>query len=188
MLGFEELLSAHILSPEFGTAPYQQSFRPRPHISKMKVEAHGACAYLAAGSGIAAQLTPTGAAFVAAASLANELFATVYDVNTTRIAAYRAQPADANATAFIERFVAQQRNANLEARLIGLQNHASFALVAELARTLMRHRIPLVEVDLFGTLMRHICIEVRTGSSLNILMENRLYKPGELDTHAPARR
>jgi hypothetical protein len=41
-------------------------------------------------------------------------------------------------------------------------------------------KMKLVEVDIFGTNTRHIAIDAKLGTSYNILMEDRLYRAGEL--------
>ena len=38
----------------------------------------------------------------------------------------------------------------------------------------------IFEADLFGSDRRNIAIDLKTGTSFNMLTENRLYKPGEL--------
>ena len=41
-------------------------------------------------------------------------------------------------------------------------------------------RIPIFEADLFGNSTRHIAIDIYSGMSFNVLLEDKLYKPGEL--------
>jgi hypothetical protein len=37
-----------------------------------------------------------------------------------------------------------------------------------------------MEVDLFGEEKRHIVMDMKTGLSYDLLLENRIYRPGEL--------
>ena len=37
-----------------------------------------------------------------------------------------------------------------------------------------------MEIDLFGTDKRHIALDLKTGTSYDLFLENRIYRPGEL--------
>ncbi len=77
-------------------------------------------------------------------------------------------------------FTRSIRRPNFEARVIGLQNGENTGELMELLRLLERERLQVFEVDLFGADTRHIAMDAKVGMSFNILMEDRLYKPGEL--------
>ena len=37
-----------------------------------------------------------------------------------------------------------------------------------------------MEIDMFGEEKRHMAIDMKTGLSYDLLLENRIYRPGEL--------
>jgi len=70
---------------------------------------------------------------------------------------------------------------NLEARIIGMQKNQDFYFILnQIFDFLISNKIRLVEVDLFGDNTRHIAIDTKLGTSYNVLMEDRIYRPGEL--------
>ena len=84
-------------------------------------------------------------------------------------------------------FLKKLRNPNLEIRAIGMQNlkegYGNDLLInIEQAYTVLKPKAKLVEVDLFGNETRHIAIDAKTGASVDVLLYDRFYKPGELNT------
>ena len=69
---------------------------------------------------------------------------------------------------------------DMEARIIGLQDGEEHGFLKDLLGFLSKHRIRLAEADLFGERIRHIAIDLKTGMSYNILLDDRIYKPSEL--------
>ncbi len=67
---------------------------------------------------------------------------------------------------------------NLELRLIGMQNSGTDAIRGLQVELKVRGR--LVEVDLFGTNMRNVALDTKTGMTYNMLLLNRIYRAGEL--------
>jgi hypothetical protein len=67
---------------------------------------------------------------------------------------------------------------NLELRLIGMQNSGTDAIRGLQVELKVRGR--LVETDLFGTNMRNVALDTKTGMTYNMLLLNRIYRAGEL--------
>ncbi len=111
-----------------------------------------------------------------------DLLITFFDVNTSSIVAFRVSKEFTNSElSKIESIVRQMKSTNLECRVIGLQN-THLELVPNI--THIHEKIPckLAELDLFGKEQRNILVDTKTGMSYNLLMENRIYRPGELLT------
>ena len=69
---------------------------------------------------------------------------------------------------------------NVEARIMGLQNGEDHAFLGGLLGFLSKQGIRLIEADLFGEETRHVAIDLKTGASYNVLLEDRHYRAGEL--------
>ena len=80
----------------------------------------------------------------------------------------------------IEKELRKLKPANIEVRLIGLQNGDNPLRLNETVDFIKKMKLPVFEADLFGGDTRHICIDIKTGVSFDVLISNRLYKPGEL--------
>lgn len=119
--------------------------------------------------------------YVIAKNLSFGLVVTVYDVNSGSIIALRSPSAlGTEAAEEIKRRVKRLENPNIEVRAIGLQD-GDIEMAESLAS--LRGAVNggrLVELDLFGNETRNIAIDIKTGSSFNLLLLNRIYKPGEL--------
>ncbi len=71
------------------------------------------------------------------------------------------------------------RDSNLEFRAIGLQD-GYLGAARDIEQLRRRVKSRLMEIDLFGTDIRHIAIDLKTGVPYNLLMIDRIYRPGEL--------
>ena len=105
---------------------------------------------------------------------------TMYDVNSRSILAIRsALPIEANDLKDIQKKLNHMRDANIEIRAIGLQNGwrgyaKSFNDIYKVSKG------HCMEIDLFGEEKRHVAIDLKTGLSYDLLLEDRIYRPGEL--------
>lgn len=185
MLGFEKLLASKLQDSTLSSKQYALALKPRQNISKARLDAHGTCKYIGHSEFAAlsySELTTTG---VGAINITADMVLSMYEINTRKLAIYRLPEVTLSAMPFFEKFIRSIRRPVLEARIIGMQNDASpFQLIAFLD-VLLSHKIPLVEVDLFGNETRHVYIDLKIGTSMNVLMENRLYRPGELANLPP---
>jgi hypothetical protein len=69
---------------------------------------------------------------------------------------------------------------NLEFRIIGLQNGGSVSTLEGMEQLHKRTHGALAEVDLFGSAVRNIVIDTKTGVPYDLLLLNRIYRAGEL--------
>ncbi len=117
--------------------------------------------------------------YVIAKDVTFDLLLTAYDVNRGGVFAARiAKLLSKKERGLIERAIRGARGQNIELRLIGLQNGCKEPL--EGIEFLRRLDCSLVEVDLFGVNTRHIVIDTKTGALYDLLLLNRIYRPGEL--------
>ncbi len=118
--------------------------------------------------------------YVTVKDLTYDLLLTVYDVNTrSTMAARITRELGKNDWERLLSPVKKVRHPNFEMRIIGLQNN----FVAPLSGLDMFYKVlggMLMEVDLFGNNVRHIAFDTKTGMPYDLLLENRLYRPGEL--------
>ncbi|MHB1829899.1 MAG: hypothetical protein ACYCO0_00735 [Candidatus Micrarchaeaceae archaeon] len=118
--------------------------------------------------------------YVTAKNLTYDLLLTVYDVNTrSTLAARITRELGKDDWVKLRSSIRKVENPNFELRVIGLQNNFVEPLAGldvfykELGCTLM-------EIDLFGNNVRHIAFDAKTGVPYDLLLANRLYRPGEL--------
>lgn len=182
-MSFESILKNEI-KRDLNKNEYRQSFKERPHISKSVVDEFSDALYIKNRElkvlEYSSELSPR---YVAITNLTFDAIISLYDVNTRRLLVYRfyITPTELNygLKKYVETF--KRSNANIEARIIGLQNNQDYYLLLnELSDFFTLNKIKLVEIDLFGTDIRHVAIDSKLGMSFNILMNDRIYRPGEL--------
>jgi hypothetical protein len=180
-LGFEEVFKGMIKEGMNGSECMLVS-KERPHISKAKIDRHSNAKYIVVDAFEHSKYTSElDERYIAAPELSYDLLFSMHDVNSRRGIVYRTfQDVGLLHTAVKKDLEAFGRKANIEARVIGLQNGQDFGMLKEISDFIAEHNIRLVEVDLFGNSVRHVAIDTKLGMSLNILMENRIYRPGEL--------
>ena len=118
--------------------------------------------------------------YLVAKNITFDLFISFYDVNSKVIVAARpTMPMNKSELARFRGLVKKVKKANLEARIIGQQNEqVEFEPTIEEVRKMTNST--LAEVDLFGNQARHLIIDLLTGKPYSLLLENRIYRPGEL--------
>lgn len=118
--------------------------------------------------------------YIIAKSLTFDMLLTMYDVNSRSILAIRSTlPIEAKELKGVRKKLSLMRNANIEVRAIGLQNGwRGYAKSLNDIYRISKGRC--MEVDLFGDEKRHMAIDLKTGLSYDLLLENRIYRPGEL--------
>ena len=182
-MGFETMLKTDVKS-DINKMEYKKVFKERPHISKSKVDMYSNAVYVGiGGSKKLYYSSEIDTRYIAAKDITFDMLVSLYDINNRILLASRiykyAFDVEKKMTAMIASI--KGKKTNLEARIIGFQNNEDVYLIGEeLADFFMKNRIELVEVDLFGSNIRHVAIDAKLGSTFNMLLENRLYRPGEL--------
>ena len=120
--------------------------------------------------------------YVIAKDISFDILLTLYDASSRNavVARLTEQPDKVHLSS-IMRLLGRLRSrySNIEMRAIGLQNGGSALLAAfEYFRKASKSRV--IEVDLFGSLTRNIALDLKTGMAYNLLLLNRIYRPGEL--------
>lgn len=118
--------------------------------------------------------------YVMATGITFDLLVSIYDVNSNSAILVRATwPLDSKDLERIRGMIKRLKRPNIEIRAIGMQNGDLnlIKIVDELYNVIKGN---LIEVDLFGSMERHIAIDLKTGMSYDILLEDRIYRPGEL--------
>lgn len=180
-MSFENILKKNINT--IGNIKYLETYRERPHISKYKLEVNEDIIYTAINQfNIIEYKNQLSKKYIGAINIITDLFITIYNINLRKIAVLRLNTNTEN-TNLIKQFKSYlNKNAkdNLEIRLFGLQNNNNLKILNELLSIIITYKVPIYEIDLFGNEIRHIAIDLEIGPSFNILLENRLYRPGEL--------
>ncbi len=119
--------------------------------------------------------------YVAAPGIGFDALISFYDVNTkSGIMLRPASPVYPAEVKIVAEAVSALRKPRLEMRAIGMQDGHAF-LVETMERLSSKINAELVEADLFGGQIRHIIMDMKTGKPYNLLLENRIYRPGELN-------
>ncbi len=180
-MSFEHLFKDKIKG-EINKSEFIMSSKERPHISKAKIDMYSKARYVGVGSfEYIRYVNELDERYLAATDISYDTVLCIHDVNTSKTILYRFFEFDELLGA---KLLSQVRSLtprpNLEIRIIGMQNNQDFSFLNEISDFIIGNRIKLVEVDLFGDSTRHIAIDTKLGMSMNILMENRIYRPGEL--------
>ena len=115
--------------------------------------------------------------YVLAKNITGDLLISIYDVNTFSAVILRPSMLlrKSDLGAISKRAV---RFENVEVRLIGLQNGST-----DLGRVISDIEGAvggaLMEVDIFGNEIRNIAIDLKTGSSYELLLQNKIYGPAD---------
>lgn len=181
-MGLNELFATELLNPNFGSSKYVRDFKHRSHVSRSKVEVDGNVVYLKPGEMALRRynlMVPE--RYIAARDLTYDFLFITYDVNTSSASVYREflSQGALTETAMI-RIRTMMKGGNVEARIIGLQNSERTVFLREISAMMPSSKITIVELDLFGSERRHVVVDIKTGMSYNLLIEDRTYRPGEL--------
>jgi hypothetical protein len=181
-VGFESVLEIGAAEAEFGKARYIVCGKERPHISRAKLIASDNTEFVGLGEHkLVVYKEWMGKRYVAAEGLTYDFILTLYDVNAPKISILRLFE-----TKELERDLKKGLQSvmtsrpNIEARVFGLQNGEEHAFLKKVIGFMKKEGVRVIEIDLFGEEMRNIAIDLKTGASYNVLMEDRNYRPGEL--------
>ena len=182
LMDFWKVYDRHVINPDFDASRFHLASKARPNASLGEVSAREKTVGL--NEMLNAAYEHDSLRYIVAREVTYDIVFTLYDVNTARCMFIRATEAlDRKALDEVARFARSLKNPNIEMRAIGAQNAGKKMAwsIYVIRKGIMRHgEAALVEVDLFGTDMRHICIDMKTGTTYNLLLENRIYRPGEL--------
>ncbi len=164
-------------NPDFGRGRLWLRTGDRPNASALRLVERAA--ELKSGEAAIHTYSPE-RRYLVARDIVSDLLILLYDVNSQ--SAFAARPTGPVYSEDIERIsktLRAMRNPKLEVRLIGLQNNdTSFIESIERLHRKVGHE--LSEIDLFGNERRHVIIDMLTGKPYSLLLENRIYRPGEL--------
>jgi hypothetical protein len=169
----------------FGRNRYFAAGRERPHMARSKLLANDSTEFVGLGEEkLAVYSEWAGRRYVAAEGLTYDFILTFYDRTSQKLSAMRLFGDKGLGRALKAGLKAVDSSSpDVEARIIGLQNGEDHLFLVRIADLLLEDGIKLVEADLFGREVRHIALDLRTGSSYNILPKDRSSKPGELLNH-----
>jgi hypothetical protein len=183
-MSLEKALDDEMKKPGFGTANCHLSFKDRPHISKSKVDIADGATYINIGESSRVRYDVVSARYIAAVNMTYDLLLSVYDVDTKDLFAMRVLKPVPDVFKALEKHVSgisRNKYKRFEARLIGMQNKQDYSILMPIFKILGKYKVPVVEVDLFGDQTRHIALEAFLGVSFNVLLLDRIYRPGELN-------
>ena len=180
-VSFENIFKENL--EKLGNSRYWESYEDRAHISKQKLDKFKEVKYLTKDESLTFEYaTVLSERYIAATNITDELFISVYDINSKRIFVQRFMVSDQDEDKLeeFEIYLNENKDKSIEVRLFGMQNGANLRSLGRILNIILKYRVPVFEIDLFGNEIRHIAIDLKIGTSFNILMENRLYRPGEL--------
>lgn len=182
-MSFEQLLKKDLLAGGINSTRYLRNFKGRANLSKIKIDTYANGRYLKVGEFYAGGYRDAlSLRYAVATPMTFDMLISIYNVNNRDILVYRMFEFDANARTTLAKFLDSQKKLkpNFEVRLIGLQNNQEYQQLYQVADFLEAKKLPLLEADLFGNELRHVAIDMKLGMSFNVLLENRLYRAGEL--------
>lgn len=177
---FQTLLMKNKLSMQ----RYYYGLKERPHISKSKIDAYASAINMLPNQVWSLDYNLlVGIRYMYARDITYSLFVCVYDVNTMRMCSANLYKPSASIVNSFELNVKRlaSKNPNLEGRLFGMQDGQKVTIVEDILAIFARYNVHLAEIDIFGNQIRHITIDAHTGASFNVLLEDRIYRPGELN-------
>ena len=134
---------------------------------------------LAQGSAIFAKYSEE-KRYITAKGISFDLFVSFYDVNSSSALVARiSKGLGGKGHRMLKKSLSQIKNPNIEARIVGLQD-GDMALLGEIKEFRKNYRSHLMEADLFGKNIRHVVLDLKVGILYDLLLLDRIYKPGEL--------
>lgn len=179
IMEFWHAYTSALSNPEFGSsrsliAAMERNTASLHAVSQRSIK-------LALNSSVKSTFDPLGKRYVIADNITFDILVSIYDVNSTKTLAFRISNSSIEKPLKIEikNFSESIKRPNFELRCIGLQNGntGSANIVNELYKAV---KGSLTEVDIFGNETRHICIDMKTGLTYDLLLENRRYRAAEL--------
>lgn len=183
-MSFESALKNGLLSDTaLGSGRYTRCYKNRQNISKSRVELYNSAIYLNIGGSATLKYTDsTSVRYIACAGMTYDTLLSIFDINSSNLFAARFATFTDRQRQAAEDFMLsiKRRRPRFEARIIGMQNSEEYKDLYKIADMLSAHRIGIYEIDLFGSDVRNVALDSKLGVSYEMLMEDRLYRPGEL--------
>ena len=182
-MSFEKLFKTAILGKDFNNSRYLRCYKERSNISKSKLDTYSNVRYLERDDHFIAKYNPLSTRYSSALSLSYDLLVSFYNVDTRESLTCRTFMLDMGMKSVMEKYLQLMRlrkQDNIEARIMGMQSGQDFSYLYDISELIDSRGIKLVEVDLFGTELRHIAFDTKLGTSHDVLVEDRLYRAGEL--------
>lgn len=177
-MSFEKFLDDDAESGDFGKARYIRNFKGRQNISKLRLDSDSGSEYLEVNGLYFGKYDELGNRYCACTNLVYDAMLVLFDQSSTRTLVYRFMEFSGEEEGAIAKHL-KYFGEKSEARVIGLQNGQLFGVVEKVYSMIRERKIGIYEVDVFGNEQRHVAVDLKTGATFDILMENRLYKPGE---------
>lgn len=182
-MSFESVIEKDLPLKEFGQSRYVLNSKNRTHMSKHHVmEQSNGREIRKDGSLVLGYNGPPDQRYAYAIDITNDILITLYEVNNRKSICYRYSRIAAGFGMIIKKDfdLIKSKRPTIEARIIGMQNNDNPLALKEIIESFKKNGIVLVEVDLFGNERRHIVFDAKLGTTYNMLLEDRIYRPGEL--------
>lgn len=180
-MSFEDIFVNDAKKGGMGAGPYLMSSKPRPNMSRIVLDADRNARYVELNGFQRLEYGPARERYLAAINLTYDAIITVYNINSRELGMFRFYAFDDRARDAIGGFIeGLHKPLNLEVRLIGFQTGQEVGSLGAIADFLKKRRLRLVEADLFGNNVRHVSVDSMLGMDFEVLLENRVYRPGEL--------
>ncbi len=183
-MAFRDIIADALHAGSLSKDQYLQSYKARQHISISKMEEHDEISYIGIGEKIACKYaSPIDKRYIGFKDVSYDLILSLYEINSKSALAARIYKDAKWAGKPIDDYMHQLRGIkkpSVEARLIGMQNSQDTSLLDNVLSMLAARKIEVYEADLFGANIRHIALDLHTGTTFDVLVYDRIYKPGEL--------
>ncbi len=180
IMRYESILSK-IPKRNVGRSQILINSKERMHISKSDLDRYKSTTYLQIDEANELRFDESGTRYLASLDLTYDTLVSVYEKNTRSVLVVRFYDDPKTVVSKISGFVkALKYKEGVEGRVMGMQSNNYPFEVNTLISNMEGLGICIKELDLFGTSVRHIAIDSKLGSSIDILKEDRLYRAGEL--------
>ncbi|MDE1810719.1 MAG: hypothetical protein KGH66_01610 [Candidatus Micrarchaeota archaeon] len=180
-MSFEETLEMDARDAAVNGELYYRGSKPRPNMSRSAMDADRNGGYVELGSFEDIAYHPRKERYLAVINLTYDAIISLYNVDSRELGVCRFYRLDDSARRAVDGFLRRMSRApaNIEVRLIGFQNGQD-APLHEIMDFVRARKLKLVEIDLFGPNVRHVSMDSMLGSDFDLLLEDRIYRPGEL--------
>lgn len=182
-MSFEYAVSQALLGDKPGESRIHISSKDRPNMSLSKLQEGNNNIEIKSGEVKRLDYESWhNARFLFAKGIESDALLTFFEVNNSKLVAFRGLDLDYKSAAAIRSEVRKilSPKPNLESRIIGFSNGTNIQYLRDMLNLSRELKAKLVESDTFGNELRHVAIDSRFGISYNVLLENRPYRAGEL--------
>ncbi|MGC8648975.1 MAG: hypothetical protein ACP5UN_02025 [Candidatus Micrarchaeia archaeon] len=180
-MGLKTLFISMSRAPTFEKQKILLNYKERQHISKKVLDKEGSI-YVDTDSLKEFHYDPLGPKYVALTDLSYDFAISLYNFDSKQGVVYRFYKNIVENKKTFSKYLNDFALKNTEARIFGMQNNYFNKQIRNILFLVFEKNIKFYEIDLFGTEIRNIALNIETGQTFDILMENKLYKPGDLAT------